>query len=109
MLDAGVLPSRVTGLTMPNLINHGLPASTFCAPADMYAFGWMLLEIVTGKNAIRRGDAMEIDDVVGLDKCSRSVAELISSCLAAQPDQRPTAQHATSVIDRSLTEDYAGG
>ena len=75
----------------------------------MYAFGWLLAEIVDGRDAIRRGDAMKIDEVVGLDKCSRSVAALITSCLATQPDQRPTAQHAASVIECSLTEYYAGG
>ena len=76
----------------------------------MYAFGWLLLEIVTGKDIIRRGRSTGVDSVVGLvDGCPRSVAALISSCLETQPSLRPTAQHATKVIERCLMEDHADG
>ena len=73
-----------------------------CTPADLYAFGWLLREIVTGEPFIRRGQSLQESTADLEQQCPRSVVELISACLAPEANQRPTAKQAARVIELSL-------
>ena len=74
----------------------------------MFAFGLLLQEIVTGTDAVRRGQTIQGDALLQ-GQCPRNVAALIASCVSMTPGERPTAAQAVRVIERSLAEDAVAG
>jgi hypothetical protein len=55
--------------------------------ADIFSFGIVLWEIVTGEQPVRGGRR----DVRVPEECSQQVADIIDACLQTDPDMRPTA------------------
>ncbi|KAK9812471.1 hypothetical protein WJX73_002627 [Symbiochloris irregularis] len=69
----------------------GRPASF---SADMWSFGVILLEIVTGQLPQRGRYA--ISEVP--EECPQAVADLIKRCMASVPEDRPTALEAIQIV-----------
>ena len=76
--------------------------------SDMFASGVTLYESATGTNPFASSNLMESlrrvreeepelnrDEVLALDE---SVRKLVTSCISKEPDQRPTASHAISLL-----------
>lgn len=55
---------------------------------DIYSFGVVLWEIVTGEQAFR----CQLRDVRVKEECPQAIANLIDACVECDPDRRPSAE-----------------
>ncbi|RKT82233.1 Serine/threonine protein kinase [Saccharopolyspora antimicrobica] len=70
------------------------------APADVFALGSLLVFAATGRGPFSGGESQailyrvvhEAPDLSGLDQLPGELARIISTCLAKDPDDRPTAK-----------------
>jgi hypothetical protein len=110
LLRQGLPPSgcQVTAVPCPAIMPQH--AATPLAPAeaapasplghaDIFAFGWLLQEMVTGQLVKRRGERQQLRCP---EQCPARVAAVVDACLQVAPEQRPTAVELVSELEASL-------
>lgn len=68
---------------------------------DMYSFGVVLFEIVTGEVPVR--GHIHLPDAPAC--CPQEVVDLMSACMSIQPEGRPTAKEAYGILERCPPHD----
>ncbi|KAK9787355.1 hypothetical protein WJX73_003664 [Symbiochloris irregularis] len=72
----------------------GLPSSY---PADIFSYGVVLLEIITGHRPVR--GQYPVPEVP--EQCPEAIKELALRCMESEPDKRPTAKEIITIIQQN--------
>lgn len=89
MLGTGAAPAA--GLTRLFAAPEQLMGQQCTVSADMYAFGLLLVSLLTGQMAEARG-SWRLPRAP--EDCPQDVAALVGECLLVEPQQRPSAAEA---------------